>query len=66
MARFLEIADHFMTNEYRFSTKNTVELYRKLSQTDREMFNFDVEAIDWDLYMESYTEGIKEHLLASA
>ena len=49
---------------FEFRTDNTTELYRSLSPDDQKAFDFDVEHIRWEEYIqEVHIPGLKRHVL---
>ncbi|CAG4967793.1 unnamed protein product [Colias eurytheme] len=51
--------EYFTTRQWAFADGNVRELCASLAPRDRESFDFDVSAIDWDKYIESYVLGIR-------
>ncbi|XP_045508563.1 putative fatty acyl-CoA reductase CG5065 [Colias croceus] len=51
--------EYFTTRQWAFADGNVRELCASLAPRDREAFDFDVSAIDWDKYIESYVLGIR-------
>ena len=52
-----------MTREFQFSTRNTKALRSVLSETDKELFNFDISNVSWKHYMQSYAVGMRKYIL---
>ena len=53
----------YMTHEWHFLTRNPVQLMDKMSDEDKETFNFDVRRIHWQSYLENYMSGIRTFIL---
>lgn len=51
------------TNEWKFLTSNMETLFNGLSEEDKEIFNFNVKAINWTNYLGNYWMGIREYIL---
>lgn len=49
--------------EWNFKNDNTQALYKKLSPTDKELFDFDMGSLDWDAYYYTYIRGGRVYLL---
>ncbi|CAG7731700.1 unnamed protein product [Allacma fusca] len=54
---------YFCTNEFDFHTKNVSGLYSKLTPIDQKVFRFDIKAVDWRVYMQSYIYGLRKYVL---
>lgn len=54
----------FTMNQWQIDDSNTRALYQSLpSELDKELFNFDVENIDWNDYVRSYVAGTRLFVL---
>ncbi|CAG7828741.1 unnamed protein product, partial [Allacma fusca] len=53
----------FMNNLWNFSTENTKGLYASMNPTDKQMFMFNMSALDWKKYMYNYVWGMKKYTL---
>lgn len=60
--KFLEVISYFSTNEWKFNNDNVKKLYKNMDERDKEIFNFDMNKLDWLDYFKSYVLGIREHL----
>ncbi|CAB3257558.1 unnamed protein product [Arctia plantaginis] len=54
---------YFTTNDWEFQDKNLATLFDSLSPTDKEIFDFNVETIDWQEYVLIYGLGIRKYIL---
>ena len=54
--------DYFFSRQWLFTNQNACQLWSKLSQRDKEIFYFDVKAIDWKTYFEFYVLGIRKFI----
>lgn len=61
--RFLDVLNYFTTQEWDFSTVRLRGLINKLTPKDRENFLFDMFAVNWDTYFQTYIQGIRVYLL---
>lgn len=53
----------FTSNQWKLCDTNTQKLFKKLTQVDKNMFNFDVNSISWNDYTVSYIIGARVYLL---
>jgi fatty acyl-CoA reductase len=59
----VECLEYFTSHEWKFHCDNVITLNERLSQEDREKFNFDVKCIHWPTYLENYCFGVKRYAL---
>lgn len=57
------VLDFFTSNQWEFSNDNVFSLMKKMTQKDRDTFDFDVRKIDWNEYLEDYVVGTKTFML---
>uniref|UniRef100_A0A0A9XS04 Fatty acyl-CoA reductase n=1 Tax=Lygus hesperus TaxID=30085 RepID=A0A0A9XS04_LYGHE len=57
----MQYTSFFTFRQWVFDTKNTDELAAKLTDAEREEFDFDTRHIDWPSYMESCVHGIRKY-----
>jgi len=48
---------------WNFSDENVVNLFKKMSSADQEIFKFDLAALNWESYMADYYMGIRQFIL---
>lgn len=61
---FTWLLGYFAARSFNFSSDNVRSLYHdKLSQRDKELFNFDLSSIDWSEYMRIYYLGTRKYLM---
>ncbi|XP_022128113.2 fatty acyl-CoA reductase wat [Pieris rapae] len=53
----------FTSQTWKMRNSNTVELYKELNETDRHIFDFDISALDWNLYVYNYMMGLRLFLI---
>ena len=63
MAKTLKALEFFLTHEFEFCTVNLKKLDGQLNGTDKRLFNFDVDSIEWKTYTQKYIAGIRKYLL---
>lgn len=61
--KFAEVISYFAMREWNFKNDNVQGLWRKMNPADREMFQFDMAALDWDAYNYTYLRGVRLYLL---
>ena len=55
--------NYFVNNEWVFDTRNTYEVWNKLSDAEQEEFPFDIAAMDWEEYLLAFCYGMKLNIL---
>lgn len=58
-----EVFDYFCSNQWTFSTSNVERLRELQSDQDKELFNCDVRAIDWETYAQVGWLGCRRFIL---
>ena len=61
--RFMNVIEFFAMRQWVWSRDNLVNLWEDLSKQDKEMFFFDMNQLDWDLFLQHYLRGIRQYLL---
>ena len=59
----MSITSFFAVQQWHFVNNNFIPLLDKLSDEDRQIFNFDVRQIDWKKYVTDYCSGIRRYIL---
>ncbi|XP_063221090.1 fatty acyl-CoA reductase wat-like isoform X2 [Bacillus rossius redtenbacheri] len=54
---------YFATKTWKFMNGNTIELYAKLEERDKEIFYFNTSVIDWMQFRHDCTLGVRKYLL---
>ncbi|KAL0281229.1 UNVERIFIED_CONTAM: hypothetical protein PYX00_002280 [Menopon gallinae] len=62
-SKAIKALQFFTTHEWHFESNNIAKLYSKLSERDKELFNFNIKQVNWRKYMENYILGIKQFIL---
>ena len=61
---YIQIYGPYTRLSFEFETSKTQQLYRSLSPSDQQRFNFDISRIDWGYYLkEVHIPGVKRHAL---
>lgn len=58
----LTLLEKFAFSEFRFNNDRTLQLADGLAPADRERFNVDVRALDWNSYFLVLTQGVRRYL----
>jgi fatty acyl-CoA reductase len=61
--KFCDVISYFSTRDWKFTNKNVQELWQKLDEDDRKLFDFNIDELDWDKYFYTYVRGIRLYLL---
>jgi fatty acyl-CoA reductase len=59
----LKVLQYYTTRDWIFKNTNMLELYKELSDKDKEIFFFDLSVVDYDEYLKNYVLGIRHFLL---
>ncbi|XP_030032209.2 fatty acyl-CoA reductase wat [Manduca sexta] len=57
------VLSYFLINEWTFKDDNTVDLYNRLSTTDKVLFNFNIKSIVFEEYIIIYGLGIRKFII---
>ncbi|KAJ8921125.1 hypothetical protein NQ315_013595 [Exocentrus adspersus] len=58
-----ELASPFLMRQWYVSNDNTQKLLKRMSFKDRELFNFDVLTINWELYFPNFARGLRVYVM---
>ncbi|KAJ0179129.1 hypothetical protein K1T71_004841 [Dendrolimus kikuchii] len=54
---------YFLTNEWKIHDNNTEELFNKMSELDRTIYNFDIHKIDWKKLLYVWGLGLRKYIV---
>ncbi|XP_063545398.1 putative fatty acyl-CoA reductase CG5065 [Cydia strobilella] len=54
---------YFTCHEFHFQDDNLVKLHNSLSKTDQDLYNFDVEKMDWTQQMITWAIGLRKYII---
>lgn len=54
--------EYFTTREWDFQTKAMIQIWDRMSEEDKKMFNFDIRQLNWNHYLEMYMLGVKKYI----
>lgn len=63
IGKFSEVISYFAMRQWKFTNKNTQDLFRKMNARDRDLFNFNMAAFNWETYFYTYARGCRVYLL---
>lgn len=58
--KVMSCVEFYNLREWQFVSRNASYLMGKMSDDDRNTFNFDVRQIDWESYLEVYVSGVSD------
>lgn len=61
--KFSGVISYFSTQQWRFRNDRVMQLWNKLNPTDRKLFFFNVEELDWGEYFMYHVRGLRVFLL---
>ncbi|KAJ8939203.1 hypothetical protein NQ318_019444 [Aromia moschata] len=61
--KYQEIASKFLFKQWYFSNENAQKLLKRMSFSDRGLFNFDILTLNWESYFSSFARGIRVYIL---
>lgn len=59
----MNVIEFFSMREWDFPVDNITSLWGRLSPKDQKIFFFDMNKVNWDLFLENYFRGIRQFLL---
>ncbi|XP_023334879.1 putative fatty acyl-CoA reductase CG5065 [Eurytemora carolleeae] len=59
----LRAMKYFTSNEWRWENPSSQELFNSLSPDDKLEFNFSVESISWDIFINNFVQGLRKYVL---
>lgn len=62
LVKAVECLEYFTTHQWHFNSDNVHTLLASLNQKDRAQFQFDVNTIEWEDYVEKYVLGFRQFL----
>ncbi|XP_014280481.1 fatty acyl-CoA reductase wat [Halyomorpha halys] len=59
----MDLVGYFSTKTWTFSMDNTIDLWKSLNDKDKELFDFDMELLDYKSFLKGTIDGIRIYLL---
>ncbi|KAF2895081.1 hypothetical protein ILUMI_11093, partial [Ignelater luminosus] len=63
LEKFFDVISYFSTQNWKFHNNNTQQLWRKLNKEDQNLFDFDLDALEWGSYFYTYARGGRVYVL---
>lgn len=60
---FSFVISYFSSQQWQFRDDSVVKLWERLNPADRQIFNFDIQNIDWEEYIKHMIPGIRVYLI---
>lgn len=60
--KFANVISFFCTNEWTFTNDNVQKLWRNMNPDDQKLFYFDMQSLDWEVYIKEYMKGMRVYL----
>uniref|UniRef100_A0AAR5PRJ8 Fatty acyl-CoA reductase n=2 Tax=Dendroctonus ponderosae TaxID=77166 RepID=A0AAR5PRJ8_DENPD len=61
--KFSEVLAYFTNRDWKFRNDNVQALWKRMKKHDQELFDFDIQKLNWDAYFFTYTRGARVYLL---
>nr|AGG19592.1 fatty-acyl reductase [Ostrinia latipennis] len=58
LGKLSSVLEYFTHHQFLFLDSNVRGLLRRMDDTDRQTFNFDVTEIEWEMYLQNFVRGI--------
>jgi hypothetical protein len=53
----------FSSHVWKFTNSNIQELWEKINEDDKKLFDFNIGGLDWDKYLYNYVRGVRLYLM---
>lgn len=63
MYKLNDLLSYFCLNQWTFNDSNTEDLYKNLSETDKQIFQFDISNLDWKEYIQIWYLGVRRYII---
>lgn len=60
--KFSNVISFFCTNEWIYTNDNVQQLWKKLDESDQQLFDFNMKNMDWFHYLKYYIRGMRIYL----
>ena len=60
--KFSQVLSFFSNNEWEFKNNNIQQLWKKLDESDKSIFHFNLAELEWVEYLTWYIKGMRVHL----
>lgn len=63
VGKFVDVIAYFATREWEFTNDNVRKLWENTSETDKQLFPFNISRVNWDIYHKHQVYGIRKYVL---
>lgn len=63
MNKFSSVISYFSTQQWRFENNAVVKLWSRVNPADRQIFNFDMNNLDWESYLKHMIPGMRVYIV---
>ncbi|KAJ9594172.1 hypothetical protein L9F63_014428, partial [Diploptera punctata] len=61
--KFSDVISYFSTRDWKFTNDNVQLLWKKMDKGDRNLFDFNMDELDWEQYFHGYVRGVRIYLI---
>ena len=61
--KFNSAISYFSSQQWRFSNDTVIKLWERMNPADREIFNFNIDNLDWESYLKHMIPGMRVYLV---
>ena len=61
--KFIDVIAYFTIQRWKFSSNNVDTLWNKLNDEDKKLFNFDLNELEWEVYLYYMLRGMRLYIL---
>jgi len=61
--KFSTVISFFSSKQWRFSNDAVVKLWNRMTLADRQIFNFDMDNLEWESYLKHMIPGMRVYIM---
>lgn len=61
--KFNSVISYFLSQQWRFCNDAVINLWERMNPADREIFNFNIDDLDWESYLKHMIPGMRVYLM---
>lgn len=61
--KFNSVISYFSTRQWQFCNDAVIKLWGRINPADREMFDFNLDNLDWESYLNHMVAGMRVYVL---
>ncbi|XP_011882612.1 PREDICTED: putative fatty acyl-CoA reductase CG5065 [Vollenhovia emeryi] len=61
--KFSSIISYFSSQQWRFNNDAVVKLWSRVNSADRQIFNFNIDSLDWESYLKNLIPGARVYII---